>query len=99
MMWLRGEGDAYDAPSLNDWPLDNKQEPRTVLEIAADEDTFLTPPARQGASGNAYSPYQHDSNPFGSGSAPDTDYATPGDDALAEEKADRAEERPGMHGI
>jgi len=75
------------------------EEPRTVLEIAADEDTFLTPPARQGASGNAYSPYQHDSNPFGSGSAPDTDYATPGDDALAEEKADRAEERPGMHGI
>ncbi|EOD27869.1 hypothetical protein EMIHUDRAFT_204881 [Emiliania huxleyi CCMP1516] len=25
-------------------------EPRTVLEIAADEDTFLTPPARQGLS-------------------------------------------------
>jgi len=84
------------------------QEPRTVLEIAADEETFLSPPARQGASGNPYSPYQHGSNPFDSGSTPDTDYATPGDDAvasaasellIAEEKADRAEERPGMHGI
>jgi len=84
------------------------EEPRTVLEIAADEETFLSPPARQGASGNPYSPYQHGSNPFDSGSTPDTDYATPGDDAvasaasellIAEEKADRAEERPGMHGI